>query len=533
LVAFLASLSVAQECDRAGNCDQHEMCPKWKEQGECKDNAAYMKKHCPVSCELPATNSVQKPPCKNSSHRCKVWADLGECERNEVNMHQYCPQACGICEEQEPEKEQVPTSIEKDDNGCVNKHELCDFWAEKGECEANPKYMNNNCAKACNACRPKSQPLSASEAEIVKESGKYGTEQRAEGNGAESTLKRIRESLLYMMSEEVHNLPDSIQKSCQNRHDLCSFWASIGECENNQAYMQTNCAVACLSCSMIDLEARCPKIEDAKPALRPGDLNKMFERIVGMAPGNKTLTEEDRAALKQDNMTEFTVTVHSRPAEGAPDDVDIATDKSQPVWVITMDDFLTPEECDGMIQLGYEHGYKRSEDVGAMKFDGSHDSVKSERRTSENAWCSHRDGCRTKDLPQSIHERMAKVMQIDAENSEDLQVLKYEKGNFYRTHHDYIPHQRDRQCGPRILTFFLYLSDVEAGGGTDFPTLGLTVMPKKGRALLWPSVLNSAPMDKDGRTTHQAMDVEAGTKFAANGWIHMYDYITPQGLGCT
>ena len=61
----------------------------------------------------------------------------------------------------------------------------------------------------------------------------------------------------------------------------------------------------------------------------------------------------------------------------------------------------------------------------------------------------------------------------------------------YNTHHDYIPHQKTRQCGPRILTFFMYLSDVDAGGGTDFPDLGITVMPKKGRALLWPSVYNA------------------------------------------
>ena len=100
------------------------------------------------------------------------------------------------------------------------------------------------------------------------------------------------------------------------------------------------------------------------------------------------------------------------------------------------------------------------------------------------------------------------------------------------THHDYIPHQRDRQCGPRILTFFLYLSDVEAGGGTGFPNLDITVMPKRGRALLWPSVLDSDPMAKDGRTTHEALKVEAGVKYATNGWIHMYNYVDPQERGC-
>jgi 2OG-Fe(II) oxygenase superfamily len=90
----------------------------------------------------------------------------------------------------------------------------------------------------------------------------------------------------------------------------------------------------------------------------------------------------------------------------------------------------------------------------------------------------------------------------------------------------------DRQCGPRILTFFLYLSDVEEGGGTDFPQLDLTIQPKRGRALLWPSVLDSDPMAKDGRMMHQALPVLKGVKFAANGWIHMYDYQTPQKSGC-
>lgn len=36
-------------------------------------------------------------------------------------------------------------------------------------------------------------------------------------------------------------------------------------------------------------------------------------------------------------------------------------------------------------------------------------------------------------------------------------------------------------CGPRILTFFLYLSDVEEGGETGFPKMNLQVTPKKGR----------------------------------------------------
>mmetsp|Transcript_6467 Transcript_6467/g.18204 ORF Transcript_6467/g.18204 Transcript_6467/m.18204 type:complete len:329 (-) Transcript_6467:1154-2140(-) len=327
-----------------------------------------------------------------------------------------------------------------------------------------------------------------------------------------------------MKSPEVLDLPDKIQQECKNRHELCTFWQVIGECEANKSYMQTQCAAACHTCQLIDHDRRCPKLKDAKPALEPGGLHEMFDRILKAAPGNRTtdnpLTEQEQQELESTGTPHYTVHVHSQPS-----------DDNGP-WVVTFENFLTDEECDELVQLGYKYEYKRSEDVGKRKFDGTFDSVKSSGRTSENAWCSEREGCRNETVAQRVHERMARVMDIPPENSEDLQLLKYEVGQFYNAHHDYIPHQRDRQCGPRILTFFLYLSDVEAGGGTNFPRLDLTVMPKKGRALLWPSVLNDSPMNQDGRTRHQALPVEAGTKFAANGWIHMYDYMTPQQTGC-
>jgi len=168
-----------------------------------------------------------------------------------------------------------------------------------------------------------------------------------------------------------------------------------------------------------------------------------------------------------------------------------------------------------------------------LQVDGSYDAVESLTRTSENAWCSNKNDCRDDSVIQKIHDRIAKVTNIPPENSEDFQILKYEVGQFYRPHHDYIHHQKDRQCGPRILTFFLYLSDVEQGGATNFVKLKLPVKPKLGRALLWPSVLNSNPMEKDPRTDHEAQDVIQGTKFGANAWIHMFDYMAPQERGCT
>jgi prolyl 4-hydroxylase len=112
-----------------------------------------------------------------------------------------------------------------------------------------------------------------------------------------------------------------------------------------------------------------------------------------------------------------------------------------------------------------------------------------------------------------------------------------------------------------MITVFLYLNDVEAGGGTDFPLLGLTVMPKRGTALIWPSVRDDDPSAKDGRTEHQvspskkctglelastcgqaltlsylsqsqALPVEAGTKYGANAWVHQRSFKEPYAKSC-
>lgn len=83
-----------------------------------------------------------------------------------------------------------------------------------------------------------------------------------------------------------------------------------------------------------------------------------------------------------------------------------------------------------------------------------------------------------------------------------------------------------------MLTVFMYLNDVEEGGGTHFGRLNLTVMPKKGRAVIWPSVLDEDPVEWDERTHHEALVVESGIKYGANAWIHLRDFKTQSAKGC-
>ncbi|KAL3827323.1 hypothetical protein ACHAXA_005069 [Cyclostephanos tholiformis] len=342
-----------------------------------------------------------------------------------------------------------------------------------------------------------------------------------------------------------------LRSECVDKEPRCPGWAAEGECDKNPDYMLLDCAVSCNSCPepvvistedalMLEAVARYGKAQrverrrriPSRPALLPGELNAMFERIVNTAPGNMT----DPNYVIEDGMTNYTVTVHSRPRAFGPNEervISAERDLNEPPWVITFDNFITEEECKHLIDLGYKSEYERSEDVGELLPDGSFESVQNESRTSTNAWCSEKNKCRNDEVAKMIHNRIAKVTGIPPENSEDFQILKYEPGQFYRQHHDYIAFQRDRRCGPRILTFFLYLSDVEEGGATNFPDLNIAVKPKVGRALLWPSVLDSNPKDKEPRTDHEAQDVIKGVKFGANSWMHLHDYIAAQEMGCT
>jgi prolyl 4-hydroxylase len=199
-------------------------------------------------------------------------------------------------------------------------------------------------------------------------------------------------------------------------------------------------------------------------------------------------------------------------------------------WMIVFENVISDEEAERLIELGGLQGYERSADVGPEKLDGTFEQNVNSGRTSTNAWCLGE--CNEDPVAQKVMKRIENITGIPEVNSENLQLLRYENYQFYQTHNDYIPYQVDRPTGVRILTFYIYLSDVEEGGGTNFPYVNKTVTPKRGRAALWPSVLDKDPNSKDIRTDHQALPVITGVKYGANAWIHQRDYKGASKKGC-
>ncbi|KAH8048750.1 procollagen-proline 4-dioxygenase [Aureococcus anophagefferens] len=242
--------------------------------------------------------------------------------------------------------------------------------------------------------------------------------------------------------------------------------------------MVMKCSRSCESCHLRDPELRCPRSR----------LN--VRQVPGLLPGGVDALYENRAAWPQ-----FNVTIHSRPG-GDPDG----------------DDF------------------SRSTDQGAVDKYGEQQKVVSTSRTSENAWCT--GACESNRATRAVMARIEEVTGVPEENYESFQVLRYTHGQQYRAHHDMSRGDNALACGPRIYTFFMYFSDVEKGGdgvphGQAAVGKTVKIAPKRGSALLWPSVTSDDPTAQDPRTRHAALPVVEGTKFAANAWIHMFDYNEP------
>ena len=151
-------------------------------------------------------------------------------------------------------------------------------------------------------------------------------------------------------------------------------------------------------------------------------------------------------------------------------------------------------------------------------------------RTSSQCWCSQNE-CAHSNLTMLVADRISDLVRAPVRYMEPFQIVKYEAGQFYRVHHDQNSGHFTPQ-GARVYTFFMYLSTPEKGGGTRFSDLGLTVPALKGTAVLWPSVMDEDPTRDEPLTNHEAQPVDVGRKYAANVWVHHYDYRTPAKQDC-
>jgi prolyl 4-hydroxylase len=190
--------------------------------------------------------------------------------------------------------------------------------------------------------------------------------------------------------------------------------------------------------------------------------------------------------------------------------------------VILFADLLAPGECEELIEMS-RGKLARSSVVNAAT--GQYDVHP--HRTSSGTHFSRGENA----LIQTIERRISELVQHPVERGEPLQILHYQPGGEYRPHYDYFDPKQPgnegvlRDGGQRVATLIMYLNDVEAGGSTVFPEVGLDVLPKRGCAVYFAYTTEQGELD--ARSLHGGSPVAAGEKWIATKWFRQHTYGGP------
>ena len=199
--------------------------------------------------------------------------------------------------------------------------------------------------------------------------------------------------------------------------------------------------------------------------------------------------------------------------DGQPVRVTLSVD-TPPLRVL--DGILSIQECESLIELARP----RLQRALTVDQDGKHQV--DQHRTSEGMFFA------LGELPlvQRIEARIAKLLGIPAEHGEGLQVLHYLPGQQYEPHQDWFDPQQPGYAaitakgGQRIASLVMYLNTPEAGGGTAFPEIGLTVTALRGSAVYF------AYETGDQASLHAGLPVSKGEKWIATKWLRERPYRT-------
>ncbi|EDO49036.1 predicted protein [Nematostella vectensis] len=119
-------------------------------------------------------------------------------------------------------------------------------------------------------------------------------------------------------------------------------------------------------------------------------------------------------------------------------------------------------------------------------------------------------------------KRIQAATGLREENGGKFQITGYPIGVGYKSHTDCVVYEGEPEKRDRYATILVYLQDVEEGGETDFPLLGIKVKPKKGLALVWNSM--DARGNCDPLSLHDAKQVTKGHKYIIQRWYYYHNF---------
>ncbi len=178
--------------------------------------------------------------------------------------------------------------------------------------------------------------------------------------------------------------------------------------------------------------------------------------------------------------------------------------------IFAIANFLSPAECAHLISL-----------IDAVAQPSPVYPAGSEGQTYRTSYSGDVDPADS--FVKMIERRISDLLGIDPAFGETVQGQRYLPGQEFRAHYDafdpaaaYWPAEKQRG-GQRSWTAMGWLSDVEAGGATDFPLLGVAFPPQAGMLLVWNNALpGGAP---NAQVFHAGTPVVKGTKYIFTKWF--------------
>jgi hypothetical protein len=205
---------------------------------------------------------------------------------------------------------------------------------------------------------------------------------------------------------------------------------------------------------------------------------------------------------------------------------------SRSPWVVQLDAFSSETQCKAL--LGAAGTFYPSIAGAVAK------RMANVRNSTSYSCPLHGSDCARRRGMAEHTDRVLGVLGVNKSRADAVHLLRYQSGGFYLKHTDYIGRKASQKhwdrCGPRVLTFMLYLSTPEDGGATRFHSLGTDggydVEPRRGRALVWSNAFPDEEISKDARTVHEALRVRQGVKEIATTWVHAFGARRSGRMGC-
>jgi prolyl 4-hydroxylase len=132
-------------------------------------------------------------------------------------------------------------------------------------------------------------------------------------------------------------------------------------------------------------------------------------------------------------------------------------------------------------------------------------------------------------LIERLDRRISRLTNSPLENGEGLQVLRYGPGGHSAPHFDFLVPSNPAnvaslaRSGQRVASLVVYLNDVERGGETAFPEIGLNVSPRQGNAVYFEYANSRSQVDP--RSLHSGAPVLAGVKWALTKWMRARPFV--------